>query len=464
MQGRHEYQPQLFATINLEQMVPQNHLLRKVENVLDLSFVRDLTKNFYSADNGRPSIDPELFVRMVLLSYFYDIDSERKLCEEVSLNLAYRWYCKLSFSDKIPDHSSFTRIRDRLGEETFRKLFLKIVELCKENGLVKAKQVMIDGSLIKADAAMNSLVAKDATPEEISNRPSCIQGQHYKNETHHSCSDPDATIAGKTGVPKQLYYKVHSTIDGKSRVILDPHVTTGAPHDGGFLIDRIEAVEKTFKIKIKEVVADRAYGSGDNQQYLIDRKINSNIPNFHKDVGLTYDREKFKYNKRKDRFRCPAGFFLYPTNAKSGRPSAKQYLIRGANCKTCPLRSGCFSDDSTNPRKRINTSIHEALQDKIRLKEQTPEFRTKLRERMWKLEGLFAEGKNWHGLSRARYRGRAKMQIQAYLVASVQNLKRVMEVVLSGSSSFMEKNFEPLQSSELFLIFKISIPYFQESI
>src|SRR5271156_4641667 len=106
---------------------------------------------------------------------------------------------------------------------------------------------------------------------------------------------------------------------------------------------------------------------------------------------------------------------------------AKQYLIRGANCKTCPMRSGCFSDDSTNPRKRINTSIHEALQDKIRIEEKKREFRAKMRERMWKAEGLFAERKNWHGLSRARYRGRAKVQIQAYMVASVLNLKRVME-------------------------------------
>src|ERR1700761_4656114 len=119
MQGKQEYQSQLFFTANIEKMIPQNHLLRKIDGLLDLSFVRDLTASLYCQNNGRPSVDPELYFRMQIIAYFYGIDSDRRLCEEVEFNLAYRWYCRLSLEDVVPDHSSMTKIRDRLGEKTF---------------------------------------------------------------------------------------------------------------------------------------------------------------------------------------------------------------------------------------------------------------------------------------------------------------------------------------------------------
>ena len=123
MQGRQEYQPKLFSIVDFEQLIPKHHFLRKVDKVLDLSFVRKLTKDHYCMDNGRPSIDPELFFRLVLIGYFYGISSDRQLCEEAQYNLAYRWFCRLSLEDAIPNHSSMTRIRDRLGEEIFKRVF-----------------------------------------------------------------------------------------------------------------------------------------------------------------------------------------------------------------------------------------------------------------------------------------------------------------------------------------------------
>lgn len=228
MQGRQEYQPELFATIDIESMIPKNHLLRKIDRLLDLSFVREMTKDFYCENNGRPSVDPELFIRMLLIYYFYGIDSDRRLCEELQFNLAYRWYCRLSLADKVPDHSSFTRIRDRLGEESFKKLFLKIVEMCKEKGLVKSESVMVDASLVKADASLDSLKKKGGKHNEDDDKPSYVKGKKYSNQTHRSISDPDATLANKAGVHKALYHKVHQVSDTESRVILDTHVTSGA--------------------------------------------------------------------------------------------------------------------------------------------------------------------------------------------------------------------------------------------
>ena len=168
MQGRQDYQPKLFSTVNLETLIPKDHLLRRVDKALDLSFIRDLTANLYCANNGRPSIDPELFFRIVLIEYFYDVNSDRQVCEEIGYNLAYRWYCRLSLEDSVPHHSSMTRIRDRLGEETFRKVFLQVIELCRKAGLVKAEKVMTDGTWLEANASLNSLIEQreDGGPDD----------------------------------------------------------------------------------------------------------------------------------------------------------------------------------------------------------------------------------------------------------------------------------------------------------
>jgi transposase len=231
MQGRTPYQAELFSTVIIEDLIPANHILRKIDQAVSFSFVRDLTSELYSKETGRPSIDPEVFVRMLVVQYLFGIKSDRQLCEELQYNLAYRWFCQINLSDKVPHHSSMTRIRDRFGEEIFLKIFLEVLKICKLKGLIKGHEVMVDASLMKANAALDSLVPKGATIEEINNRPNFIRGKGYKNETYESFSDPDATLAGKTGVPKGLYYKVHNVVEPSHRIILDSHVTTGSSVD-----------------------------------------------------------------------------------------------------------------------------------------------------------------------------------------------------------------------------------------
>ena len=161
MQGTHCYQPELFSQIDYGQLIPPNHLLRKIDGVLDLNFLSELTKPLYSEEVGRPSVAPDIFIRMVLLQALYNIDSDRQLCEEVGYNLAYRWFCKLSLQDRVPNHSSMTRIRDRMGEETFKKIFLTVVEQCRSAGLLKGERLMTDGSYIKANASLYKMIERD---------------------------------------------------------------------------------------------------------------------------------------------------------------------------------------------------------------------------------------------------------------------------------------------------------------
>jgi transposase len=440
MLGRQEYQPELFTSIDMESLVPRNHLLRKVDRVLDLSFIRELAREFYCSDNGRPSIDPELYVRMLLIQYFYNIESDRQLCEEVGFNIAYRWFGKLSLQDKVPDHSSMTKIRDRLGEKTFKAVFEKIVKLCEEKGLVKGNKIMADGSLLKANASLESLMekteyekilAEGKTPRKQNKN---VVGQTFSNQTHISISDPDSKIAGKKHQAKALRYKLHSIIDRESRVILDPHITDGSVPEGTIFFDRLDHVVKSLKLKIEEATADRGYGYGEILAELEKRKIKSFIGNFHTDVGShNYDPNLFKYDIENDRFICSKGYFLLPANVPSHLEQNQQiYRMLGNHCKNCPMNDKCYSKQHKVPRgKRLSMNIHHEIQARTRMQESTAEFKAALHERMWKIEGLFAEAKTYHGLDRARYRGRSKVQIQAYMIANVQNLKRLIGAIES---------------------------------
>jgi transposase len=167
MQGKHVFQPQTKTVIDLESFIPKDHFLRRVDHTLEMSFLRDLTAVCYASGLGRPSIDPEVFFRMLLVAYLYGIKSDRRLCDEVRFNLAYRWFCRLSLDDEVPDHSSLSRIRDRYGEQIFEAVFRRIVALCKEKGLVAQEcRVMTDATLIAADASINSLIHNDAKEVE----------------------------------------------------------------------------------------------------------------------------------------------------------------------------------------------------------------------------------------------------------------------------------------------------------
>ena len=431
MQGRQEYQPELFSIVDIEKLIPKNHLLRKIDRAVDFSFIREMTAPLYCQDNGRPSVDPETFFRIQLLIYFYNIESDRKACEEISYNLAYRWFCRLSLKDEVPDHSSCTKIMNRLGEETFKKIFEHIVKLCMEKGLAKGEKIMADGSLIKADAALNSLVEKKDgdTEEDIQAKepPKYIIGNKYSNDTHVSKTDPDCRLAGKIGEPKQLRYKAHNIADRESRVIFDTHVTDGSVPEGTIFLKRLDEVERIFGINVLEAVADRGYGYGENLEVLESRKINSYIPNFHEDVGDNYDRNLFKYDEKNDKFICSMGHELLPANIPSYLEyNMQMYRLLGGHCTGCPMQVKCFKGQKVTRGKRIARNIYWRVQAKTKEREKTEEFRKIRGERQWKMEGIFAEAKNYHGLERARYRRRHKMQIQAYMIASVQNLKRLM--------------------------------------
>jgi transposase len=435
MQGLHVFDPRAVVAVDLESLVHQDHLLRKVDRILETSFIRRLTATCYASGVGRPSIDPEVFFRMLLVAYLYDIKSDRQLCEDVHHNFAYRWFCRLSLHDTVPDHSSLSRIRDRYGEDVFEALFQRIVEICQKRGLVAPEcRVMTDATLIAADAALNSLVLNEpdaagyetkALPESAKPLDSRVP-RKLSNQTHRSCTDPDATLAEKKGSPRQLKYKVHQSVDADSRVILDTHITTGARHDNQPYLAQLQRIEQRCHITILEAIADRGYGSAQIIRTLQEQGKRTFIPLWSGRVGNSkYLRGDLVYQKEQDRFQCPAGKYLTPTPAIT--ENHKRYVSSSADCRACAQASTCPARRSgSSPKRFVLRSLDQDLFEEVQARMRDPTFRSKRCERMWKMEGLFAEAKQNHGLSRARYRGRSKVQIQAYLSATVQNLKRLV--------------------------------------
>ena len=425
----------LFVSINLASMIPKNHILVKIDKIVDFTFIRELTQTKYCKNNGRPSIDPEVFFRMQIISYLYGIKSDRQLCEQIYLNIAFRWFCKFNLEDQIPDHSSLTRIRDRLGEETFKEIFNKFIIQWKQAGIVKGEKLIADASLVEANASINSMIEKPSGDSEariLRNYEKRYNDFHegkkqrkYSNQTHVSQSDPDAKLVARKGYYRKLSYKVHYTIDGQSRIITDCHGTPGSHHECPILPHRIKYQLNTFKFPVKEVIADKGYGRGPTYSFFKAQGIRSYIPIHNDNMGKgRLSSQEFKYDKKQDLYICPQGKFLYPYEKKDR--NIKRYRVVGGHCKSCLLKASCLPQRHQMRSRFMYRNPYQDEINRIKMRQNTIHFKKKLIERKWKIEGLFAEAKVHHSLRRVKYRGLPKVQIQFYMTAMVQNFKRLV--------------------------------------
>ena len=465
MLGQTIFEQPLFSTIDLNTFVPKNHFLRRLDTILDLSFIHKLAKPFYYENRGRPSVDPVTYFRMQIIAYMYGIDSDRRLCEEVHLNMAYRWFTRIPLDIKVPDHSSMTRTRDRLGEDFFQSVFDQILEQCQSIGLLRGERLMVDSSLFEANASPKSLVKIDKDPdikdqnEERDESNTKRKGTSRKNRSdkkftkskstvtnssHISKTDPNAKIVSKAGTTNnRLYYKTHHTADADSRVITDCFVTPGNIGENTVTEDRITMQISKYGFKIKDFIADRYYGTGALYKFLDSLNINAYIPNrrvsFNQGHGSN---QGFQYIEEKDYYLCKEGHILRPYKTPVGSSgNTFRYRMLGCHCKSCPQKSTCLSGNKQieTETKVINRNIFEDLINKTKEHSQTKDFKAHVYERFWKMEGLFAEAKNNHCLRRSKYRGKEKVQIQVTMTSIVQNLKRIL--------FFTERKMGALQSS-----------------
>jgi len=452
MGPRQVAQGALFYEFNLDALVPQDHLLRSIDRFVDLSSVRAHLAPFYSAI-GRPSIDPELMLRMLIVGYTHGIRSERRLCEEVRLNLAYRWFCRLDLTDPIPDHSTFSKNRHGRFRDSdlFRKVFEDVVARCITEGLVGGERFAADASLIHADAnKLNSTAKEDwdldaidpeTAPRAVVEYLSALDDAAFGAATDvtpkfTSHSDPSSQWTAAHHGPAYFAYSNNYLIDTDHAIIVDVQasrsVRTGETHATRTMIER---VRKRFELWPERLIADMAYGSGEMLGWLVEeRGIEPHIPVIDKSKRAdgTFSREDFAYDHKTDAYICPAGKELRRNRRKfqSIRNEPKdagfaKYGAIKADCDACHLKERCCPKGA--PR-RIMRSEHEGARQMARDIAATDEYALSCKLRK-KVEMLFAHLKRILGLGRLRLRGPCGANDEFLLAATAQNLRKLAKLL-----------------------------------
>jgi transposase len=425
------WQEDLFVAGPLSSFIPDDHILKQVDKVLDLSWLRDEVKDLYCTDNGRPGIDPEAAVRLMLAGFFQGVVHDRKLMREAQVNIAIRWFAGYRLDEKLPVHSSLTKIRQRWGSDRFKQIFLKTVQSCIDANLVSGETVHVDATLIRADVSWESLTTEHA---ETVIKENDLEAQEPKKRrgprkrppkpVKRSTTDPDATMTTSSHTHRmEPFYKQHGAVDDACGVIVDVDITTGQTSEGSQLPDQIERIESNTGKEIKTLSADAGYAHGKNYEHLEKKNIDAIIPpqkenNNPKRLPIRL----FKYDAKNKIVKCPAGKTL------TRRTENKQgwfYRSRAKDCRHCQLRKRCLGENVKSRSIMISNGYEALLRARRRRLKSDENFRKTYSRHKWKIEGMHGEAKTQHGLRRAVRRGLANVAIQAYLTAAVINLKRL---------------------------------------
>ncbi|MEL6516024.1 MAG: IS1182 family transposase [Pseudomonadota bacterium] len=444
MMGRLETQENLFYRFRIEDHVPQGHLLRRIDWLLDFDAIRAELATLYS-HTGRPSVDPELMLRMLLIGYLYGIRSERRLVEEVHLNLAYRWFCKLGLEGRVPDRSTFSKNRHgRFADgDVLRRLFESVVEKCISFGIVGGTDAAIDGSTIEADASRDRKDAPDAV-QKVWSRKDQVQrpvadyldklaeaegatqsGPKKKPPKYISETDPEAAWSLKDG-PGRFSYETNYLVDTDQGIIMDVEATPAR------LSQEIVAAKAMLKrsrtrhdFRPDRVAADGSYGTGPFLAWLLKRKVTPHVPVLdrqHQTKGK-YDLSHFQYDPERDSYTCLEGHEM-PLRRIRTEDRIKSYFAGKETCGTCPIKKAC----TDAPFRTVTRHMDEEARQIVREMRGTTAY-DESRRRRKNVEMLFAHLKRHLGFKRLRLRGLKGANEEFLLAATAQNLKRLAKMV-----------------------------------
>jgi transposase len=460
---------------SLDALVPANHFYRLLESKLDLTFVRDLVRATYK-DGGRPSIDPVIFFKLQLIMFFEGTRSERQLIEVASLHLAHRWYLGYALDEALPDHSSLTRIRTRYGLVAFRRFFETIVEQCRAAGLVWGRELYFDATQVNANASLDSIAPRfaveahlgelfaedgsdESTPEEGESQPIELpvpitdaereqladaneerhdwlardgapdrtiirDGYRRRSDFEASTTDPDAALMAHKKGGLHLGYHDHYAVDGgKARIILEVLVTPADVMENLPFLDMLWRVCFRWQIRPDQVTGDTTYGTVENIVAVEDQKIHAYVPlpDFDQRTPF-YGASRFTYDPERDEYRCPEGQVLRRKTAKYTE-GVVVYRADAAICNACPLKAACTE---SSQGRQVQRSLNVEYLDRVRAYHETAAYEKAMAKRKVWVEPLFGEAKDWHGLRRFRLRRLWKVNIEALLIATGQNLKRLL--------------------------------------
>jgi transposase len=472
-----EFRP-LPDNVSLEELVPKDNFYRRLEATLDLSFVRDLVRPLY-ARGGRPSVDPVVFFGLQLVMFFEDIRSERQLMEVAADRLSVRWYLGYDLFETLPDHSSLTRIRDRYGLEVFRRFFEEIVEMCAEAGLVWGEELYFDATKVEANASLESIAPRfaveqhlqdlfeedpqdpDGAPgdaaratgaEDLDPLPTsedaelisanaaksdwiskagrqdrAVKGDFYrrKADLFLSKTDPDASPMKRKGADhSHLGYQAHCVVDGgKARIILGVLVAPFEVTENKPMLDMLWRSAFRWKSRPRRVTGDSAYGTVENIAAIEKAGISAYVALKGAGQGRPFfGKDEFSYDPERDLYTCPSGKILLPRTRNVAR-SLIGYRAKAGTCDACPLRSDCTT---SKIGRQVLRHFEEEYVDRVKGYRGTFPYEKALRKRRVWVEPLFAEAKDWHRMRRFRLRRLEKVNIEALLIASGQNVKRLL--------------------------------------
>jgi transposase len=460
------------VNISLEELLPANHFYRHLDRTLDLTFVRDLVRAYYAAD-GRPSIDPVVFFRLQLVMFFEGMRSERQLLRVAADRISVRWFLGYDFDDRLPDHSSMTRIRDRYGLETLRRFFEAIVEQCQQAGLVWGKELYIDATKVEANASLDSVgprfaieahlqrlfasdetsppMADDAPPVQLPVPPTDASRENLvaANEKRHdwfardgqpdrtvtrwqyqrlsdfraSATDPDAGLMQTRGGAHPGYFDQYVVDGGKARIILNLLVTPADVTENLPMLDLLWRTCFRWKLRPRQATGDTTYATLENIVAIEKAGIRAYLPlpDFEDRSGF-FGKGAFTYDADRDVYTCPKGETLRFHHNKY-TTSSRLYQADAATCNACSLKEKCTP--SANGRQ-VNRYFDEAYLELVHRYHETASCQKAIRKRSVWVEPLFAEAKQWHGLRRFRLRRLRKVNGEALLTATGQNLKRLL--------------------------------------
>ena len=444
-------QKQLFYSFNLDDHVPSDHLLRGIDQFLDLGELHRHLGPYYS-HTGRPSIDPQLLIRMLIVGYCFGIRSERQLCEEVHLNLAYRWFCRLGLEEVVPDHSTFSknrhgRFRD---SDTLRFVFEQVLERCVREGLVGGEGFAIDASLVKADANRQRGVPgaeADWSSQPSISRPvreylAALDQSELEKSTpkNISLTDPAAQWSAAWG-PAFYAYSANYLIDIAAGIVVDVEATPAHKLDEiKATKTMIERVETRFDLKPQRLIGDTNYGTAEILGWMVDEKqIEPHVSVWDKTQRSdeTLSASDFEWDEQANEYRCPQGEPLRSEWRIFKRPRTRVtkantiiYHASQAACSKCPMKSRCCPN---TPTRKIARSIHEPARDVARDIAKTDAYKQSRKDRK-KVEMLFAHLKRILKLDRLRLRGPSGAHDEFLLAATAQNLRRMAKWLCPAES------------------------------
>jgi len=480
MQGKKQYQERLFVSFQLSDYVPQDNFYRRLKELVDFSFLYKRTSAYYGSE-GQKSIDPVVFMKLMLVGYLENINSDRRIIATAQMRLDILYFLGYNIDEEIPWHSTLSRTRQLYGAEVFKEVFQLVLKQCIEKGMVAGRRQAVDSVLIKANASLDSMVERevlqdiaaftnelDQNAEQVkkasvvklpkkAHKKGLAPKTNPDNKTHYSPSDPDAKMSTKPGKPTALNYLGQVSVDTASHVITHAEAFLADKRDSGCLPQVVEGVLDNLKpsgMEVEELLADTAYSSGEALKALEQHRITGYIPNRTQFVA---EKPGFIYHSDEDYYSCPGNEKLIYKGTYETLPGIynKQYRISKKLCNKCPLKSEC-----SILKKRgavINETVDKEYYQRMHQRMQTKTAGRLMKVRSSTVEPVIGTLVNYLAMKKVNTKGLEQANKCMLLSATAYNIKKLLKhtsLLIQTNAAQMKKTFKtPLQ--QLLMLLKL---------